>query len=74
MSGNVNSDFDLDHLESYKTLPKPDNPFIGDYVCNNIPIEIPIETSLYNNITININISKLNLNNNYPIKFNINII
>ena len=54
MSGNVNSDFDLDHLESYKTLPKPDNPFIGDYVCNNIPIEIK-KTNRYTNNRILIN-------------------
>lgn len=73
MDKRLNNGLDLDNLESYKTLPKIDNPFnnINNNYIENIPIEMPI----YNNeIIININISKTYINNYIPIKFNINII
>lgn len=71
-SGNTN--FDLENLESYKTLPRINEHLDNNIIYENNPIEIPMEIHPYNIINININISKLNINNNYPIKFNINII
>ena len=71
---NMNYNFNLENLESYKTLPKVDEHLDHNFIYENNPIEIPMEICSYNVINININISKLNINNNYPIKFNINII
>lgn len=71
-SGNIN--FDLENLESYKTLPRINEHLDNNIIYENNPIEIPMEIYPYNIINININISKLNMNNNHPIKFNINII